>query len=310
MVIACVLAGLLLTGWPARAALHAWREQRAGAAYELPMDFRDVYLRGGAAVAVLLCTVAGAVWAGAEGGGAAARAGAARTGAEAGVGAGTGRGADPTRDVASSAASPAGPATLPSHFVRTGAAYGGSWWAARIGGSGPTRIWVPGGRGAPRPLRVLAGPQALLPDLASATGNGYGGPFALLVGADGPDVRRAARAVLPLAGRDGGWGVIGIGAGAPEAVRRALTEPGRYAAGAGVAGRYPAPYPSAAKGAHVLLANAHRDRAGVASALRLRAAAPAAVHVSSNARDFLPARERYRLVRQALVYLTGRLSLR
>jgi hypothetical protein len=293
MVIAWVAVGVVLAAWPARAALHAWREQRAGAVYELPVDYRGVYLRGGAAAAVLLvCLAAGAVWSGLPGG---ARSAQAVPGASA------------SSPAPGHAPSPAPGAAAGSRFVRTGAAYGGSWWQARIAG-GRVRAWVPAD--APRRLRVLVGPEELLPNLASATGSGYGGPFALLVGADGPEVRQAARAALPLARGDRGWGILGIGDGAPDAVRHALTEPDRYAAGAGIAGRYAPPFPRAARGARVLLVNAHRDGGGADSALRLSAAAPDAVTTSSDVRDFLPERERFRLVRQALVYLTGKLSAR
>jgi hypothetical protein len=114
----------------------------------------------------------------------------------------------------------------------------------------------------------------------------------------------------------GGWGVLGLGAGAPGAVGAELADPASYAAGVGLGGRYeslaPALSSTARPGVRLLLGDTARDTAGQASAERLQHAltgvAPAAVRLSDTVRELDDRSERTRLAQLAAGYLAEQMA--
>jgi hypothetical protein len=263
-----VLAGAAAVLLGHRALRHWWAE-RAGRAYELPVDRTGTAVRAGAAgVAALL---AAALAMPSFGGGHAA--------------VGTRAAAPAPVVVPSPPARTPEPAPLPPEVRTLGHPAGGTLDRLRDG----TRVWLPPRYASPRAAGIAfpvvvahlaaADEQDLYSGFAVATRRGLADAFVLVLPADcardsGVALTEVGRRYRALAARTG-TGVIGVGAGAPCAVREALATTGRYGAAAGISGLYPPrpplvrsplPHPS------LLLANATDDHAARTAALRLRRA--------------------------------------
>ncbi|MFI0937487.1 hypothetical protein [Streptomyces sp. NPDC021020] len=268
-------AGAVLLGY--RAVRHWWAE-RAGRAYELPVDRHGTVLRAGAAgAAALLAGVLALPLLGGGGSGAGSgSSGAARVSADGGKASGAPAPAAPPRTPQ--------PAPPPPALRTLGHPAGGTLDQLADG----TRVWLPPWYASPRGVRV-AFPVAvahlpaereadLFDGFSLALRRGLADPFVLVLPAD----CSRADAALAAAGRHfrvlparGGTGVIGVGAGAPCAVNAALAATGRYGAAAGVSGLYP---PLAASSSSrtapppLLLASAQGETTARAAAQRLGAA--------------------------------------
>ncbi|MFD7642421.1 hypothetical protein ACFV4P_17375 [Kitasatospora sp. NPDC059795] len=187
------------------------------------------------------------------------------------------------------------------------------------------------GLGRARPFVLVA------PEAPSGTGH----PCELVAAApqavaDDEALRAAVGAVFRTrpAGPDG-WAVLGVDDGAPCAAAAALGRPDLYGVGAAVSGRYDGPALAAAAGdafagsagaagaagsagafevrTRLLLAVAKQDADGLASARAVQAAlrdagARAQVRISDVVQDYSADRERMRLLRVAVQYLTEQLS--
>jgi cysteine synthase len=113
-----------------------------------------------------------------------------------------------------------------------------------------------------------------------------------------------------------GWGVLGLGAGAPGAVAAELSRPQWYAAGVGLGGHYqglgPGLLSAGLPGVRLLLADAQRDTAGQQSAQWLRRALTgvpqADVRLSDTVRDLTDQSERVRLARLSAGYLAEQMA--
>lgn len=275
-----VLAGAAAVLLGHRALRHWWAE-RAGRAYELPVDRGGTALRAAAAgaAALLAGVLALPLLGGGSGGnGADAGGGTARVSADGGK--------------ASAAPAPAAPPRTPQPAppppaLRTlGHPAGGTLDELADG----TRVWLPPWYDSPRGVRV-AFPVAvahlpaereadLFDGFALAAQRGLSDPFVLVLPPDcsraGAALADAARHFRLLAARSG-TGVIGVGAAAPCAVNAALATTGRYGAAAGVSGLYP---PRAASSSSrtapppppLLLASAPGEAAARTAARRLRTA--------------------------------------
>jgi hypothetical protein len=133
---------------------------------------------------------------------------------------------------------------------------------------------------------------------------------------DGARLRSAVAQIFHVEPAARPWGVLGLGQGAPGAVAAELADPGSYAAGVGLGGRYdglpPALLSAARPGVRLLLADTARDPAGQASAGRLRRAlvgvAPGGVRLSDTVRDLDDQSERIRLARLAAGYLAEQMA--
>jgi hypothetical protein len=299
--------------WLGSRSADAWRRQRAGAVYELPMDHRTAVLWGAAALIAGLFALAAVLQPGPH---ARQRPTAAeplrlvsrssprpssRPGPAAPSPSAPGSGA-PMPTAAS--ATPTG-ATLP--FRPAGPAAGGTWWDGVVQGD-PARVWTPPGYGTDaRSYPVLVAQSAEVTDLAAAVAASHARPFVVLdpgQGVDGPALRGAVTAAFRVSPDPRAWGVLGVGPAAANAVQAALAAPDRYAAGVGIDGRYEEVVPVARPGARVLLATSRRDAAAVASAERLRTALGTRARLRVwAAPDRLPARARLREFRDAVAYL-------
>ncbi|MGW4382742.1 hypothetical protein [Kitasatospora sp. NPDC004531] len=177
--------------------------------------------------------------------------------------------------------------------------------AVELGKSRPFVLVAPEapiGTGHPCEL-VAAAPQAVADDAALRAAVGA----AFRTRPAGPD----------------GWAVLGVDDGAPCAAAAALARPDLYGAGAAVSGRYDGPALAAASGeapavgrgaasTRLLLAAAKGDADGLASARGVRSAlrdagARAEVRISDVVQDYSADRERMRLLRVAVQYLTEQL---
>lgn len=261
-----VLAGAAAVLLGHRALRHWWSE-RAGRAYELPEDRTGTALRAGAAgAAAVLAAVLAAPLVG---------------------GSGSGSGTDPGAGAAAPAlvVVPPPPARTPEPAppppaVRTlGHPAGGTVDRLQDG----TRVWLPPQYASPKaagigfPVVVAHVPDTADPDLYSgfvlAAKRGLADTFVLVLPtgctADSAAVAEVARRYRVLAAPTA-TGVIGVGAGAPCAVREALATTGRYGAAAGISGLYPPLSPSPLPHPSLLLATASGETAARAAALRLR----------------------------------------
>ncbi|MER8186996.1 hypothetical protein [Kitasatospora sp. NPDC094015] len=158
--------------------------------------------------------------------------------------------------------------------------------------------------------------------------NGTGHPCDLVAAApqavaDDAALRAAVTGAFRTAPAGPGWGVLGVEGGAPCAAAAGLTRPDLYGAAAAVSGRYDATALAAAGAdstgtatARLLLAAAKGDAPGLAAARKLQStlrggkgrSAGADVRISDIVQDFAPDRERVRLVRIAVQYLTETLA--
>lgn len=271
-----MLAAAVATAVLAHRAVRHWRGERAGRAYELPVDHRGTALRAGAAFAAALAAVT---------------LGASLLG-------GTPRGAAGPHPAVAAASAPAPrpdgtpsvpppprrtpePAPPPPE-VRTIAHPAGG--TLQLLGDG-TRVWLPPYYDTARAATVaypvvvvrMQGDDAdLYAGFASAVQKKKADLFALVIP---PGCDRDSLGALAEAGRryrlltaQSARGVLGIGADAPCAVQEALTTTGRFGAAAGASGLYPAL--TAAPGTHptVLLTTSAGEKGTRASALRLKEA--------------------------------------
>jgi hypothetical protein len=264
-----VLAGAAAVLLGHRALRHWWAE-RAGRAYELPVDRTGTAVRAGAAGAAALLAAALAVPLLVGGGPA-----------------GTGTAAAAPEPAPAPVVVPSPPARTPEPAppppeVRTlGHPAGGTLDQLRDG----TRVWLPPHYDSPKAARV-GFPLVVAHITADADADLYGG-FALAVKRrladpfivvqpvscthDSAAVAETAHRYRVLPARTA-TGIIGVGAGAPCAVREALATTGRYAAAAGISGLYPSLAPSAPPRPSLLLATFRGETTKGIAALRLRAA--------------------------------------
>jgi len=346
-----LVAGVSATAWLGACALRSWREQRAGLAYELTPSYRAAALRAIAALAAAGCALTGGsqVVFGQSRAATAPLAAALTSGRPARSGpaprAGVGSDAQPRRPVHPPSARAS---AAPRGLLTVGHPAGGELREGTLPGyPGRLLIWLPQQyphRTHPlQALIVLADPRQLpdiLRGLAQAVTDGRANPFVVVapepVPAPGAPAPASAPASAPagLPAVDGArlrsavaqmfhvepaarpWGVLGLGQGAPGAVAAELADPGSYAAGAGLGGRYdglpPALLSAARPGVRLLLADTARDSAGQASAGRLRRAltgvAPGGVRLSDTVRDLDDQSERIRLARLAAGYLAEQMA--
>ena len=251
-----------------------------------------------------------------------------------------------------SAAPSVAPSVAPLGLLTVGRPAGGELREGTLPGyPGRLRIWLPQQyphRTHPlQALLVLADPQQLpdiLEGLAEAVSDGRANPFvvvspepapaaaapapaapaaaapaaapAVFPAVDGPRLRAAVARAFHVEPAAGGWGVLGLGAGAPGAVAAELADPGSYAAGVGLGGRYdglgPALLSAARPRVRLLLGDTARDTAGQASAARLRHALsgvmPDGIRLSDTVRDLDDQSERTRLARLAAGYLAEQMA--
>jgi hypothetical protein len=264
-----LLFGFGASLWLARRATRVWRWEVSGAAYGLPVEYRSAVLWAAAALVTALFVLAGLVQPDPP----------ARHAGQVVLAHLTSRVTPrrtPTprpfpRPVASA---PALVADRPFR-VAGGNAFGGVWWQGTVAGN-VVRVWLPPGYvGRGRALPVVVADSADVPGLAAALGSGASWARSFVVvdpgrGADGPALRRAVEAKFRVVADPRGWGVLGVGSRAADAVQAALAAPDRYAAGVGVDGRYDAVLPVARDGARVLLVAVWRDRQAVNAAEGLR----------------------------------------
>ncbi|WUH92802.1 hypothetical protein OG900_23615 [Streptomyces sp. NBC_00433] len=258
-----VLAGAAAVLLGHRALRHWWAE-RAGRAYELPVDRTGTAVRAGAAGAAALLAAALAVPL--FGGG--------------GDEVGTGAAAPALVAVPPPPARTPEPAPPPPEVRTLGHPAGGTLDQLQEG----TRVWLPPQYASPKaagigfPVVVAHLPADGEADLYSgfvlAAKRGLADPFVLVQPTDcahgsATALAQAARRYRVLAARTA-TGLIGAGADAPCAVREALATTGRYGAAAGISGLYPPLAPSPLPRPSLLLALATDDTAARAAALRLR----------------------------------------
>ncbi|MFC1410750.1 hypothetical protein ACEZCY_16490 [Streptacidiphilus sp. N1-12] len=338
--------GLVAAAWLGGGALASWREQRAGLVYELTPRYLGAALRGAAALVALGAVLTGslALLLAPRGGTPATLSADARVAAgplarhtvtsapTPGATPSSGPSLSPstTPKPAAVAATPAAALTVVSH------PHGGQLLQGTLPGlPGRFRVWLPGqyqGRSIPlQAVLVLADDAELdgvFEGLAGAVDSGRANPMVAVIPAascsptgtvdpalTGAGLRKAVASRFHVAPDPGGWAVLGLDAGAPCAVATELAAPGSFGAAAGLGGRYDAlrvPGAPASGSVRLLLADAGRDTAGLASASKLGAALSArphtAVRLSSAVRDFSADRERFRLVRVAAGYLTEQLA--
>ncbi|MFG1811710.1 hypothetical protein [Streptomyces sp. NPDC049040] len=264
-----VLAGAAALLLGHRALRHWWAE-RAGRAYELPVDRTGTALRAGAAgIAALLAAALAVPLIG--------------TGGQAAVGT---QAAAPVPAPVSPAVPPPPartpePAPPPPEVHTLGHPSGGTLDQLRDG----TLVWLPPRYTTPKasgigyPVVVAHLTAAANADLyagfALALHRRHADPFVLVlpVGCDHDSaaITEAARRYRVLVARKD-TGVIGVGADAPCAVREALATKGRYAAAVGISGLYPPLAPSPLPHPSLLLATTPGETATGAAALRLRRA--------------------------------------
>ncbi|MEE4546509.1 hypothetical protein V2S66_31660 [Streptomyces sp. V4-01] len=270
-----VVAAAVVTAVLAHRTVRHWRGERAGRAYELPVDHRGTALRAGAAGAAALVTATlAASLLDARGAATAPR--------PAVVAAST---ATPSRTATPSVPPPPRrtpePAPPPPEVRTVGHPAGGT---LQLLGDG-TRVWLPPYYDSARAasvaypvvvVRVRGDDPDLYAGFASAVRKKKADLFILVMP---PGCDRDAPGALAEAGRryrmlsaQSARGVLGVGPEAPCAVREALTTTGRYGAAAGASGVYPAL--TAAPGAHptVMLTMSAGERGTRASALRLKEA--------------------------------------
>ncbi|SHL19050.1 hypothetical protein SAMN05216499_10333 [Actinacidiphila paucisporea] len=265
-----VLAGAAAVLLGHRALRHWWAE-RAGKAYELPVDRSGTAVRAGAAGTAALLAAALALPLLGGGGREEVDAGAAALA--------------PVLVPPPPARTPE-PAPPPPEVRTLGHPAGGTLDQLQDG----TRVWLPP-QYASRKAAGIGFPVVVAHLPADAETDLYGGfalatkrrtadSFVLVLpahcapgSAHGPATALAevARRYRVLAARTA-TGVIGVGAGAPCAVREALATTGRYGAAAGISGLYPPLAPSSLPRPSLLLAVATGDTAARAATLRLRAA--------------------------------------
>ncbi|CAG6398537.1 hypothetical protein NMG29_06145 [Streptomyces cocklensis] len=255
-------------------ALRHWWAERAGRAYELPVDRTGTALRAGAAGAAALLAAALAVPL-------------VLGGAGGQDGTGTGTAAPAPVVVPSPPARTPEPAPPPPEVRTLGHPAGGTLDQLQDG----TRVWLPPQYTSPKaagigfPVVVAHVPATADPDLyggfALATKRGLSDSFVLVLptgcahdsahdsARDAAAVAEAERRYRVLTTRTA-TGVIGVGADAPCAVREALATTGRYAAAAGISGLYPPLAPSPLPHPSLLLATTSGETAAGAAALRLR----------------------------------------
>jgi hypothetical protein len=250
-------------------ALRHWWAERAGRAYELPVDRTGTALRTGAAGAAALLAAALAVPL--FGGG---------SGQD---GAGTGVAAPAPVVVPSPPARTPEPAPPPPEVRTLGHPAGGTLDQLQDG----TRVWLPPQYTSPKaigigfPVVVAHVPATAAPDLyggfALATKRGLSDSFVLVLPTgcandsvrDSAAVAEAAHRYRVLTTRTA-TSVIGVGADAPCAVREALATTGHYAAAVGISGLYPPLAPSPLPHPSLLLVTTSGETAAGAAALRLR----------------------------------------
>ncbi|MHA6762174.1 hypothetical protein [Streptacidiphilus sp. PAMC 29251] len=324
--------------WLAGGALASWREQRAGLVYELTPRYLGAVLRGGLALLAFGGVLTGSL----------ALLLTSPVARPAAVSADARVAARPlahptvTRPAPAPTPSPAAPTspTAPTALTVIARPHGGQLLQGSLPGlPGRFKVWLPeqyAGRSAPLQAVLVLADDADLDDvfegLAGAVDSGRANPMVAVVPAapcaaagtvdpalTGNRLRAAVAARFHVDPAAGGWGVLGLDAGAPCAVATELAAPAQYRAAAGLGGRYdamPAAVTTAAPGsgsvARLLLADSSRDTAGQASASKLNSALVrlpgTAVRVSSAVRDFSVERERFRLVRLAAGYLTEQLA--
>lgn len=257
-------------------ALRHWWAERAGRAYELPVDRTGTALRTGAAgaAALLAAALALPLLGGSSG--------------QDGAGAGSAAPAPAPVVVPSPPARTPEPAPPPPEVRTLGHPAGGTLDQLQDG----TRVWLPPQYASPKaagigfPVVVAHLPATAAPDLyggfALAVKRGLADSFVLVLPTgcardsardlahDSAAVAEAARRYRVLVARTA-TGVIGVGADAPCVVREALATTGRYAAAAGISGLYPSLTPSPLPHPSLLLATTSGETAADAAALRLRA---------------------------------------
>jgi hypothetical protein len=306
-------AGVSAAAWFGIGAARCWLDQRAGLAYELTPSYLGTALRGVAAVAALGCALIAALLLAAPHRSAAPAARHRTVASDARP-----RQAPPSLKPTAQASPAASPA---QGMLTVGHPSGGELREGTLPGyPGRLRIWLPPQyphRSHPLPALIVLADPTVLPDvfdgLVEAVSDGRANPFLVVAPSTGQTVpgeqlRRAVAREFHVEPVPRSWGVLGIDAGAPGAVAAELARPDAYAAGAGVSGRYDALRPVSRPGVQLLLADTAQDRAGQASAARLRRALTgvpqAAVRLSDVVNDFSEERERVRLVRMAAGYLT------
>ena len=298
---------LLAVGASLAAGLRAvrhWYGQRAGLAYELPVDRRGTAVRAGVsgAAALLAAALAVPLLDGAPGGGASPTARAAARGVAAEV-------APPPPPPARTPQ----PAPPPAEVRTLGHPSGGTLQVLRDG----TRVWLPPRYDSARAAR-LAYPVVLVhatgagTDLYAAFARqahlGFADPFLLVsppvCGADPARVlAEVSRRYRALTAR-GARAVVGIGGQAPCAVREALAHPDRYRAGAGVSGSYPPLAPPAGPYPALLLAAGTGESAQRASDQRLHNA----LHPKGDQVRVLDGAKRRDVLALVATYLTEKLD--
>jgi hypothetical protein len=260
---------LLAVGATALLALRAlrhWHRERTGRAYELPVDRRGALLRAGSSGLAALVAVALAAL----------------------LAVGPNGGTPRTRPVAehAPAALPSPPARTPqpappAPAVRTlGHPAGGTLQLLRDG----TRVWLPPhyssplGAGLAYPLVLVhaaADDPDLYPAFAGQAARGRADSFLLVTvptcGTDPAAVLTEVAARYRVLPARTAHGLLGIAGQAPCAVREALAGATRFAAAAGVAGRYPDLAPPSGRYPSLLLAAGSGDEAARTSAVHLRA---------------------------------------
>ncbi len=298
---------LLAVGASLAAGLRAvrhWYGQRAGLAYELPVDRRGTAVRAGVsgAAALLAAALAVPLLDGAPGGGASPPP-APRPGAS------PPRSRRPRRRPPA----PRSPRRRPPRSAPSATPSGGTLQVLRDG----TRVWLPPRYDSARAAR-LAYPVVLVhatgagTDLYAAFARqahlGFADPFLLVsppvCGADPARVlAEVSRRYRALTAR-GARAVVGIGGQAPCAVREALAHPDRYRAGAGVSGSYPPLAPPAGPYPALLLAAGTGESAQRASDQRLHNA----LHPKGDQVRVLDGAKRRDVLALVATYLTEKLD--
>jgi hypothetical protein len=315
-----LLAGVSAAVWLGIGAGRCWLDQRAGLAYELTPSYLGTALRGVAAVAALGCALTAGLLLLTDAHHPAAPAARHRPVASDARPRRTPSSPRPTASPAPSA-SPASPGSPSGGMLTVGHPSGGELRAGTLPGyPGRLRVWLPPQyphRSRPFPVLVVLADPAVLPDvyagLVGAVTGGRSNPFVVVAppagqAVDGDRLRGAVARGFRVEPAPHAWGVLGVDADAPAAVAAELADPGAYVAAAGVGGRYDALRPVPRPGVQLLLADTAQDRAGQASAARLRRALTglpqAAVRLSDAVDDFTAEREQLRLIRVAAGYLT------
>lgn len=266
-----------------RRTLRHWRWERAGRAYELPVDHRGIALRAGAAGAAALVAATLAV--------PLLRTSPTVTAAATPAAAAPTVTTHPTASPSAAAPLAAPPDEMhtpglvpPSPPVQTLSHPSGG--TLQLLGDG-TRVWLPPRYDSPRAAGiaypvVVAHTDAPGPDgdldlydgFAKAADRGRADTFLLVMPAacdrdSGALLTEIAHRYRTLTARTA-QAVLGIGTQAPCAVQEALANPGRYRAGVGISGTYPPLAPAAGPYPSLLLASLGVDKGPRKSGRNLR----------------------------------------